>query len=137
MVQAEFISDASKPFFVPRVFSGFNLFLDQPQLLPDAVDLVARECRNKKAFIVTDAYAVRFAPKIKRPYEKRHNIQFKIWSGSLPDAPIESVRTCAEKINAYGPDLIFAVCGGSSIDTAKAAWLLYEHPSVKFEILSP
>ena len=137
MVQAEFISDASKPFFVPRVFSGFNLFLDEAQLLPDAVDLIARECRNKKAFIVTDAYAVRFAPKIQRPYEKRHNIQFRIWSGSLPDAPIEAVRACAEKIKAYSPDLIFAVGGGSSIDTAKAAWLLYEHPSVKFEILSP
>ena len=137
MVQAEFIREASKPFFVPRVFSGFNLFLDKPQLLPDAVDLVARECRNKKAFIVTDEYAVRFVPKIRRPYEKRHGIQFEIWSGALPDAPIETVRVCAEKIKEYDPDLIFAVGGGSSMDTAKAAWLLYEHPNVKFEILSP
>ena len=72
MVQAEFIRDASKPFFTPKIFSGYNLFLDKPQLLPDSVDLIAKECKNKKAFIVTDDYAVRFAPKIRSPYEKRH-----------------------------------------------------------------
>ena len=43
MVQAECLRDVLKPFFVPRVFSGLNLFLDKPQLLPDAVDLIARE----------------------------------------------------------------------------------------------
>ena len=72
MVQAEFIKEAQKTFFVPRVFSGLNLFLDKAGLLPDAVDLVAKECKTKKAFIVTDEYAVRFAPKVMSPYEKRH-----------------------------------------------------------------
>ncbi|MCJ7541871.1 MAG: iron-containing alcohol dehydrogenase [Desulfobacterales bacterium] len=137
MVQAEFIRDASKPFFVPRVFSGFNLFLDKPQLLPDAVDLIAKECKSKKAFIVTDEYAVRFVPKVKTPYEKRHNIKFEIWAKALPDAPIDTVKDCAEKIRQFEPDLIFALGGGSAMDTAKAAWLLYEHPNVKMEILSP
>lgn len=137
MIQAEFLRDVMKPFFVPRVFSGFNLFLDEPQLLPDAVDLIARECKSKRAFIVTDEYAVRFAPKVMSPYQKRHGISFKIWDKALPDAPIETVRDCAEKIRQFAPDLIFAIGGGSSMDTAKAAWLLYEHPDIKLEILSP
>jgi alcohol dehydrogenase class IV len=137
MIQAEFLRDVMKPFFVPRVFSGFNLFLDKPQLLPDAVDLIARECKSKRAFIVTDEYAVRFAEKIKSPYEKRHGISFDTWAKAKPDAPVDTVKDCAEQIKRFKPDLIFALGGGSAMDTAKAAWLLYEHPDVKLEILSP
>lgn len=137
MVQAAFLRDVMKPFFVPRVFSGFNLFLDEPQLLPDAVDLIARECKSKRAFIVTDDYAVRFAEKIMSPYQKRHGISFETWAKAKPDAPIETVTDCAEHIRGFAPDLIFGLGGGSAMDTAKAAWLLYEHPHVKLEILSP
>jgi len=137
MVQAEFLRDVMKPFFVPRIFSGFNLFLNEPQLLPDAVDLIARECKSKRAFIVTDEYAVRFAKKIMTPYEKRHGISFEIWAKALSDAPIDTVKDCADQIIRFKPDLIFALGGGSAMDTAKAAWLLYEHPDVKLEILSP
>jgi len=137
MSQAEFLRDVMKPFFVPRVFSGFNLFLDEPQLLPDAVDLIARECRSKKAFIVTDQYAVRFAPKVMSPYQKRHGISFEVWDKALPDAPIETVKDCVDKINQFEPDLIFALGGGSAMDTAKAAWILFEHPDIKLEVLGP
>jgi len=137
MVQAAFLRDVMKPFFVPRVFSGFNLFLDEPQLLPDAVDLIARECKSKRAFIVTDEYAVRFASKVMSPYKKRHGISFEMWAKAQPDAPIDTVKDCAEQITKFEPDLIFALGGGSSMDTGKAAWLLYEHPDVKLEILSP
>ncbi len=137
MVQAEFLKEAQKPFFVPRIFSGLNLFLDKAGFLPDVVDLVAKECKTKKAFLVTDEYAVRFAAKVMAPYEKRHGIKFEIWKEARPDAPIETVKECADKMRKFGPDLIFALGGGSSIDTAKGAWLLYEHPDVNIEILSP
>ncbi len=137
LVQAQTIKDLMKPFFVPRIFSGLNLFLTEPQILPDAIDLIARETRNKRAFIVTDDYAVRFADKVKTPFIKRHGIKFKIWDGAKPDAPIDEVRDCARQMSAFKPDLIFAIGGGSSMDTAKAAWLLYEHPHVDLESLSP
>jgi alcohol dehydrogenase class IV len=137
MVQAEFLKEVQKPFFVPRIFSGLNLFLEKAGLLPDAVDLVAKECRTKRAFIVTDEYAVRFAPKIMRPYEKRHGIRFEVWDKAKPDAPIDTIEDCARRMRRFGPDLIFAVGGGSSMDTAKGAWLLYEHPDADVRILSP
>ncbi len=137
MMQAEGLRDMAKPFFVPRIFSGFNLFLDEPQLLPDAVDLIARECKSKKAIIVTDEYAKRFAPRIMSPYQKRHGIKFEVWDKSQPDAPIDMVEDCAKNMRQFKPDLIFALGGGSSMDTAKGAWLLYEHPGIKLEILSP
>jgi hypothetical protein len=137
MVQAEFLKEVQKPFFVPRIFSGLNLFLDKAGLLPDAVDLVAKECKTKKAFIVTDEYAVRYAPKVMRPYEKRHGIKFEVWDKVKPDAPIDTIKDCAQKMRQFGPDLIFAIGGGSSMDTAKGAWLLYEHPDADVQILSP
>jgi alcohol dehydrogenase class IV len=137
MVQAEFLKEAQRAFFVPRIFSGVNLFLDKAGLLPDAVDLVAKECKTKKAFIVTDEYAVRFAPKIMSPYQKRHGLQFEIWDKAAPDAPIASVRDCAAKMAQSGADLIFAIGGGSAMDTAKGAWLLYERPDANIETLSP
>jgi alcohol dehydrogenase class IV len=137
MVQAEFLKEAQRAFFVPRIFFGLNLFLDKAGLLPDAVDLVAKECKTKKAFIVTDEYAVRFAPKIMSPYQKRHGLKFEIWDKAEPDAPIASVRDCAAKMAQSGADLIFAIGGGSSMDTAKGAWLLYEHPDANIETLSP
>ncbi len=137
MVQAEFLKEVQKPFFVPRIFSGLNLFLDKAGLLPDAVDLVAKECKTKRAFIVTDEYAVRYAPKVMGPYEKRHGIKFEVWAKAKPDAPIDTVKDCARMMRQFGPDLIFAIGGGSSMDTAKGAWLLYEHPDADIEILSP
>ncbi|MHB8770947.1 MAG: iron-containing alcohol dehydrogenase [Syntrophales bacterium] len=137
MVQAEFLKEVQKPFFVPRIFSGLNLFLDKAGLLPDAVDLVAKECKTKRAFIVTDEYAVRYAPKVMGPYEKRHAIKFEVWDKAKPDAPIDTIKECAQRMRQFGPDLIFAIGGGSSMDTAKGAWLLYEHPDADIEILSP
>jgi len=137
MVQAEFLKEAQRAFFVPRIFSGMNLFLDKAGLLPDSVDLVAKECKTKKAFIVTDAYAARFAPKIMSPYQKRHGIHFEIWDKAEPDAPIATIRDCAARMAQSEADLIFAIGGGSSMDTAKGAWLLYEHPDANIETLSP
>jgi len=64
-------------------------------------------------------------------------ISFEIWAKAEPDAPIDTVKDCAEQVKRFAPDLIFALGGGSAMDTAKAAWLLYEHPHVKLEILSP
>ncbi|MDR1801659.1 MAG: iron-containing alcohol dehydrogenase [Lachnospiraceae bacterium] len=36
-------------------------------------------------------------------------------------------------VREFEPDLIAAIGGGSVIDTAKAAWLFYEHPELSFE----
>jgi alcohol dehydrogenase class IV len=40
------------------------------------------------------------------------------------------VAECAQAIKAYEPDLIMAVGGGSVMDSAKGAWILYERPDL-------
>ena len=41
-----------------------------------------------------------------------------------------------EQLNAFGPDVIIALGGGSSMDAAKIMWLMYEHPECDFEDLA-
>ncbi|MHA1791787.1 MAG: iron-containing alcohol dehydrogenase [Promethearchaeota archaeon] len=53
-------------------------------------------------------------------------IEHVIFDGVLPDPPISVVKKAARVCNDFKPDLIIAVGGGSTIDTAKAAWILYE-----------
>jgi acetaldehyde dehydrogenase/alcohol dehydrogenase len=39
-------------------------------------------------------------------------------------------------MRSFNPDTIIAIGGGSPMDAAKIAWLLYEHPEIEFEGLS-
>ena len=96
MVQSVYLRDAISPFFVPRIFSGFNLFLEKPDFLPDAVDLISRTSKKKKAFIVTDEYAVRFASKVKAPYEKRYNFKFQVPNDQIFHRQIITINRSAE-----------------------------------------
>lgn len=38
-----------------------------------------------------------------------------------------------EKVREFKPDCILAIGGGSVLDTAKALWMLYEHPDTTWE----
>jgi len=51
----------------------------------------------------------------------------------LEEMVLRGVEHCRE----YNPDLIVAVGGGSSIDTAKAIWILYERPDLKIGDINP
>ncbi|WP_455363660.1 iron-containing alcohol dehydrogenase [[Eubacterium] cellulosolvens] len=49
----------------------------------------------------------------------------------------ENVEIVAASARRFQPDLIVALGGGSCIDAAKAAWILYERPDLKLEAVSP
>jgi len=46
---------------------------------------------------------------------------------------ISDILNVSNVVNAFAPDLILAIGGGSVLDTAKAVWLFYEHPELSFE----
>jgi len=54
-----------------------------------------------------------------------------------PEPSFENVDKVAEAVRRFRPDLIVALGGGSCIDAAKAAWILYERPDLKLEAVSP
>jgi hypothetical protein len=57
----------------------------------------------------------------------------KIFIGAnvLPEAPLDNMAEAAQAMTAFDPDLIVAVGGGSVIDGAKGAWILYERPDIQ------
>jgi len=60
-----------------------------------------------------------------------------IWDGAVPDPKVSTVKEAANALTRVGADWIIAVGGGSVIDTAKAAWVLYERPDIKLDALTP
>jgi len=49
----------------------------------------------------------------------------------------ENVEKVAAVASRFQPDLIAALGGGSCIDAAKGAWVLYERPDLKLDAVSP
>lgn len=53
-----------------------------------------------------------------------------------PDPSVETVMRGAKEMQAFQPDWIVAMGGGSPIDAAKAMWAFYEYPETTFEQLT-
>ena len=66
-------------------------------------------------------------------YLKEAGIETKLIEGVEPDPSVDTVLKGAEVMRDFEPDWIIAMGGGSPIDAAKAMWIFYEHPEVKFE----
>jgi alcohol dehydrogenase class IV len=91
-----------------------------------------------KAFIVTDANVAKLGY-VDRVAEKltTAGLQYQVFAGVEPDPSLETVRRGAELMRQYEPDWIIGLGGGSSMDAAKAMWVLYEHPEMVPEEINP
>lgn len=89
---------------------------------------------RKRAFIVTDKFL--YSTGILNDLLKRLDgmgIATEVFADVEPDPTIQLARKGVERINAFQPDAIIAVGGGSPIDAAKIMWLMYELPEISFE----
>lgn len=66
-------------------------------------------------------------------YLEEAGFETNIIDGVEPDPSVETVLKGAKAMEAFGPDVIIAVGGGSPIDAAKAMWVFYEHPEKTFD----
>ena len=53
--------------------------------------------------------------------------------GVEPNPSVQTVKKGAQAMQAFGPDWIVAIGGGSALDAAKVMWCFYEHPHLDFE----
>ncbi|QLY81013.1 bifunctional acetaldehyde-CoA/alcohol dehydrogenase [Clostridium intestinale] len=92
---------------------------------------------KKRAFIVTDKvlYDLGYTTNLVKILEEG-KIDYKIFFDVEPDPTIATAKKGAEEMERFKPDVIIALGGGSPMDAAKIMWVLYEHPSVKFEDLA-
>lgn len=89
---------------------------------------------KKRAFIVTDRYLYNNGLlKGMMDHLEGMGMALDVFPDVAPDPSIQTARVGLARMNAFQPDVIIAVGGGSPMDAAKIMWLLYEHPEIKFE----
>lgn len=98
-----------------------------------------RDMQNiNKAFIVTDRSMVDLGY-VNRVTEqlnlRRNKVQIQLFCDVEPDPDIETVKRGLSLMEAFRPDTIIALGGGSAMDAAKGMWLFYEHPEINFDDL--
>ncbi len=101
----------------------------------NSVQYLAKMPNISKAFIVTDPMMVKlgYVDKVLYQLRKRPDyVHCEIFSDVEPDPSKETVMRGAEAMNAFDPDVIIALGGGSAMDAAKGMWLFHEHPETDF-----
>ena len=113
-------------FKCPEFFFGEDA-LSQLEMLP-----------GKRAFIVTDANIAQlgFAELVQKTLASA-NIDSQLFAKVEPDPSLQTVQHGAKAMLKYEPDWIIGLGGGSSMDAAKAMWILYERPDIEPEAISP
>lgn len=101
--------------------------------LPVALDEVGNVMQKKKAFIVTDSFLYKngYTKPITDKLDEMgvtHTTFFNV----APDPTLACAKEGVAAMNAFQPDCIIAVGGGSAMDAGKIMWVLYEHPEVDF-----
>ncbi|WP_068774363.1 bifunctional acetaldehyde-CoA/alcohol dehydrogenase [Paenibacillus sp. FJAT-26967] len=66
---------------------------------------------------------------------RRLPVAIEVFSDVEPDPSVDTVERGTAAMNAFQPDCIIALGGGSPMDAAKAMWLFYEYPDVTFHSL--
>ena len=89
-----------------------------------------------KAFIVTDQSMISLGYVDKILYhlrKRREYVHAEIFSEVEPDPSFDTINRGVAQMQAFKPDVIIALGGGSAIDAAKGMWLFYEHPDADIE----
>jgi alcohol dehydrogenase class IV len=96
------------------------------------------ELTGRRAFIVTDPNVARlgFVERVRHPLATA-GIESAVFAQVEPDPSVETARRCGELMADFEPDWVIGLGGGSCIDAAKAAWLLYENPDVDPAAINP
>ena len=100
-----------------------------------SVSYLAKMPNISRALIVTDPMMVKLGYVDKVVYQLNknlNNVVIDIFSDVEPDPDLTTVRRGTEMMNAFKPDVIIALGGGSALDAAKGMWLFYEQPEADF-----
>jgi alcohol dehydrogenase class IV len=103
----------------------------------DALERLA-SLQGERAFIVTDENIVGlgFVATVQEQLTAA-NIESQVFAEVEPDPSIQTVKRGAAAMTTFAPDWVIGLGGGSSMDAAKAMWILYEHPDIEPEEINP
>lgn len=101
-----------------------------------ATQYLAKMQGISRIMIVTDPVMVKlgYVERVEYYLRKRQTpVIVEVFSEVEPDPSIETVRRGVAMMDAFKPDCIIALGGGSPMDAAKGMWLFYEHPDTDFQ----
>ena len=96
-----------------------------------------KNLKGKKAILVVGGGSMKRQGFLDRAVEylKEAGMEVQLFEGVEPDPSVETVMKGAKAMEAFQPDWIVAMGGGSPIDAAKAMWAFYEYPDTSFDDL--
>ena len=101
--------------------------------LPVALEELKNVMNKKRVFIVTDTFLYENGyTKVVTDKLDEMGIVHETFFNVAPDPTLACAKEGAKLIDAFKPDCIIAIGGGSAMDAAKIMWVLYEHPEVDF-----
>lgn len=96
------------------------------------------ELQGKRAFFVTDPNMVAFGFVARvQAHLAAAGMESAVFAEVEPNPSLQTVRRAAAQMAEYEPDWVVGLGGGSAMDAAKAAWLLYERPDADPAAINP
>lgn len=94
-----------------------------------------KHIEGKKAVVVVGGGSMKRAGFLDKVVNnlKEAGLETRLIENVEPDPSITTVMNGAKTMREFQPDWIVAIGGGSPIDAAKAMWIFYEYPDIKFE----
>ena len=102
--------------------------------MPVALNELRDVLGKKRAFLVTDSFL--YMNGYTKPITDKLDelgIVYTTFSDVQPDPTLANAQAGAKAMDAFKPDVIIALGGGSAMDAAKIMWVMYEHPEVDFQ----
>ena len=104
------------PYFLsPKVIFGKGAL---ERLIPEM------EGKGNRAVLITDKNMVKLTGKLVE-IVKNAGYDVKVWDGAEPDPTLDTALAGSKVLLDFAPQWVIGFGGGSAIDTAKAAWILY------------
>lgn len=94
--------------------------------------------QGKRALIVTDRNVAKlgFAERVGNELAKA-GLEYQVFDEVEPDPSVQTIKHGGQVALDYQPDWLIGLGGGSSIDAAKAIWVLYARPDQEPDAINP
>jgi alcohol dehydrogenase class IV len=94
------------------------------------------EPEERRALIITDDFTQRYAKKV-TDYLDLINMEHKVWSGVIPEVPLQTIEEGAKMCEEFKPKVLIAIGGGSVMDATKMILIKYEKPQENLLMILP